>query len=920
MNDIDRNILLTLKEMLEKEKKEYNKIQPLLFGLFNKQDYNIDDCKILIKFLAENQKPLCEFRDYYLNMLKRYDEKQRKGKDDKDHTNSYVDEKEQKKDLEKEISIKKEKKNISNENEKNNTKEDIEINLEEIKKFENLCKKMEKFPDNMKDKNHPIIHKLIKDWLAGFLKLSIFNKKEGFKYKKNKIDNKTKELNRYKSICEIYEMNNLDNCNLNMLFEKLYTISFDYLNELQKNRLINICLCIFHKLTEKRKKNLKDKYSKLIKDEDISKLLFLDFKNIFLDESDVLIYLSQNVEEVSKNRNKKKIEIIKFNEENICEKLLEIYNEFMYNKNKINSYISLNKDNIEEKFYFFFIINIVAYKEVFSTGENFVNFLYIKYYYESKDFHKLIEEKENLKKEISVYSQEYLNMEEKNEKELQEKEDNDEPEEDDYSLENIYSIDKFLMNNLTKFIPEKHFKIYTEVLKRISNFYKIPFPINTLVNTDNINFTFNIIDLVIFYENYKKDENKGKRWAIKYIKNLKALEMDIFNIYKKSTQDYVNISENDESTKLVGYRVNKNMSNTFNILKNKLNKDLKDFRNDFEIEFIPFGSVTQLLSGENGDIDLFLKITPIKSKNKKYTQDNEMIIRKETQILEILRQSLTNLDNDIVFHQTNRLCLFTITFNKIKIDINVYGICSFFGEILLREYSLMDFRFPMLVIYIKHIISLKKIKNSEKQKSYINSFAWTNILLTFLQDILDPPLFPRLLNEENKESIEIKVGGGKGKGEAKILKDEIPCQGTRKFDVLKYPYNNLEEIKRKFYGTNKTGENNKGLKGKNQMTASEIFLKFVQFIGYYFNYRYTIVNSCYEYQSFMPKVLKNKLRDENTKYFFKKCGGEDEDLLLIREPFDYTYNPCKTVPRENLEEIKRIFRDIYINILENGTI
>ena len=539
MNDIERNILLTLKEMLEKEKKEYNKIQSILFSLFNKQDYNVDDCKTLISFLAENQKSLCEFRDYYLNMLKRYDEKQRKGKGDKDGANSYVDEKEQKKDLEKEISIKIEKNNVSSESKKDITKEEVEINVEEIKKFENLCKKMEKFPDYMKDKNHPIIHKLIKDWLTGFLKLSIFNKKESFKYKKNKIDNKTKELNRYKSICEIYEKNKLDNCNLNILFEKLNTISFDYLDEQQKNKLINICLCIFHKLTEKRKKNLKDKYSKLIKDEEISKLLFLDFKNIFLDESDTLIYLSQNVEEASKNRNKKKIEIIKFNEENICEKLLEIYNEFMYNKNKNNSYISLNKDNIEEKFYFFFIINIITYKEVFNTGEQFVNFLYIKYYYENKDFNKLIEEKENLKKEISVYSKDDLNMEEKNGQNLQDKEDNDDPEEDDNSMENIYSIDKFLMNNLTKFIPEKNFKLYTEVLKRISNFYKIPFPINTLVNTDNINFTFNIIDLGIFYENYKKDDNKEKRWANKYVKNLKTLEMDIFNIYKKSTQDYV---------------------------------------------------------------------------------------------------------------------------------------------------------------------------------------------------------------------------------------------------------------------------------------------------------------------------------------------------------------------------------------------
>ena len=394
----------------------------------------------------------------------------------------------------------------------------------------------------------------------------------------------------------------------------------------------------------------------------------------------------------------------------------------------------------------------------------------------------MIEKKKNLNKEINKYYKEDLEKEERNKKNLQE-EDIDEPEEEDNSIENIYSIDKLLMNNLAKFIPEKNFKIYTEVLKKISNFYKIPFPINTLVNIDNINFTFNIIDLDIFYEDYRKRNNIAKQ----YIKNLKMLEKNIFNIYKKSTQDYVNILENDQCEKLVGYRVNKNMRNTFNILKNTLNNDLISFRDYFEIEFIPFGSVTQLLSGENGDIDLFLKITPIKSKYKKFTQDNEMIIIKKTHLLQKLKQSLAYIDNNIIFHQTNRLCLFTIELNKIKIDINVYGICSFFGEILLREYSLMDFRFPMLVIFIKHILSVKKIKNSEKQKSYINSFAWTNILLAFLQDILDPPLFPRLLNEENKRRIEIKVGGGKGKGETKVLKDEIQCQNTRKFDVFDYP-------------------------------------------------------------------------------------------------------------------------------------
>ena len=103
------------------------------------------------------------------------------------------------------------------------------------------------------------------------------------------------------------------------------------------------------------------------------------------------------------------------------------------------------------------------------------------------------------------------------------------------------------------------------------------------------------------------------------------------------------------------------------------------------------------------------------------------------------------------------------------------------------------------------------------------------------------------------------------------------------------------------------------------MVVSEILLKFVQFIGYYFNYKYSIVNTSYKHQCFMPKIEKKRTKDEFDRFFFKKCDDE-EDKLLIREPFDHTYNPCKTVSMENLEEIKKVFRQIYINILEKGEI
>ena len=217
----------------------------------------------------------------------------------------------------------------------------------------------------------------------------------------------------------------------------------------------------------------------------------------------------------------------------------------------------------------------------------------------------------------------------------------------------------------------------------------------------------------------------------------------------------------------------------------------------------------------------------------------------------------------------------------------------------------------------------QRVKNSETDKLFINSFAWTNILLTFLQDILKPPLFPKLLNEKNKKKIKIKVGGGPGKNIKKELEDEIKYQRIKNFDVLdldKNNYNNIDNIKNKFYKREEKNTNkNDNLDYTNKMSLSEILLKFIQFIGYFFNYRYIMVNTNYEYQGFMPKIEKIKSKDEFVKLVYKKCDDPD-NALLIREPFDHTYNPCKSVSPDKLDEIQEKFRKIYINILEKGEI
>ena len=171
--------------------------------------------------------------------------------------------------------------------------------------------------------------------------------------------------------------------------------------------------------------------------------------------------------------------------------LKKLYFLFIYLKNINNSYIAKNKNNIIDKKYFYILINIMTYKDIYITGEKFYPFLYINYYYKYKDFQKLISEKENIKKEINIYNEDYLKNEEKNEKDLQD-EDIEETENEEESISFSYAIPKFLRSNLSKFIPERNLKMYMEVHKKIYYFYRIPFPINTLVNTDNINFTFKV--------------------------------------------------------------------------------------------------------------------------------------------------------------------------------------------------------------------------------------------------------------------------------------------------------------------------------------------------------------------------------------------------------------------------------------------
>ena len=90
------------------------------------------------------------------------------------------------------------------------------------------------------------------------------------------------------------------------------------------------------------------------------------------------------------------------------------------------------------------------------------------------------------------------------------------------------------------------------------------------------------------------------------------------------------------------------------------------------------------------------------------------------------------------------------------------------------------------------------------------------------------------------------VGGGPGKNKKKTLETEVEFQNIRDFDVMELDSDNnniknIEQIKEQFYGKEEKNKmkkdemkNDMVFTAKNKMSLSEILIKFIQFIGYFF--------------------------------------------------------------------------------------
>ena len=260
------------------------------------------------------------------------------------------------------------------------------------------------------------------------------------------------------------------------------------------------------------------------------------------------------------------------------------------------------------------------------------------------------------------------------------------------------------------------------------------------------------------------------------------------------------------------------------------------------------------------------------------------------------------------------------------------GFCPYLHSVLLRTYSLMDSRFPLLAITIKKFIELINIKSLDNKQEYLNSFSWMILLITFLQDIIKPRILPKILSHPNVSIINypIQYGQNIGRGFTKYIDSFI--KNIKEENTMLPETLSNSKISFQIYE-----EDIRNKEEKNNLTCSEIFLQFLEFIIYYFKSDSVYVNCSTENEGFesMYNILNyydsnievNRIDSRFSEYFKNKyCKSRNysdnkktrDGLILIRDPLDPHYNPAQSLRVGCYKTFIENIKFGYLNLLKYG--
>ena len=261
-------------------------------------------------------------------------------------------------------------------------------------------------------------------------------------------------------------------------------------------------------------------------------------------------------------------------------------------------------------------------------------------------------------------------------------------------------------------------------------------------------------------------------------------------------------------------------------------------------------------------------------------------------------------------------------------DISLMGFCPYLHSSILRTYSLMDPRFPLLAITLKKFIELLEIKSQDNKKDFLNSFSWMILLITFLQDIIYPKILPKILCYKNNSTKSFKIPYGQYYGRKykcldlfiNSIKEEDTLLPDSLFNKQKLIQIYQEQISKK---------------EKNNLSCAELFLYFLEFIIFYFKTDSVYVNCSIENEGYesMYYILNNNNVENNNRddrfaeYFkYKYCKfinhndkkKAKDGLILIRDPLDPHYNPAHTLKPSNYNTFIDKLKKGYLELLMNG--
>ena len=500
-----------------------------------------------------------------------------------------------------------------------------------------------------------------------------------------------------------------------------------------------------------------------------------------------------------------------------------------------------------------------------------------------------------------------------------------------------YKYNNFILGkpkdiNIEDLFDKDELELNEEIIRTLSNFYKIDkdkgidllyFSNNPELdrNKNQYNFIINIIDLLYIKRNMILHEND------KFKGNLLNLEKDIHQkvsfLFKKDNQEgYCSkFAMNSKLKRIYSYLIKELIEELKNRSEKKSGIKLEN------INFYPIGSTAEFLYKNEDDLNIYLDIHKLNTSQKKnILHDIKHYLREKYSASKKI-----NKDN----------CIFYFKYEETFVSLIVLGNGPYIHSLLFREYALMDPRFPIVAIALKIFLKQIGIKtntnnNSMPKDSFLNTYSFMSLLVAFLQDIISPPILPKILSDKNSQLISKGIPYISELNEKKIntFVDSI------KFTNIHLPKSIFKKEELKKIYTEQIGNN------KNNLSCAEIFLHFLEFLIFYFKFDTLYVNSSLDYEGFdsmnnlinedddNEDTLKEKNpNDINFKEYFKKNYytkrkdkeekeiDKEKGLFLIRDPVNPFHNSASSLNNKKKNLYQNFFFKLkkgYIKLLKKG--